>query len=730
MGEAPKGRAVPRPRGEVADVAKSEAEPDNLQLEVVAKPSSSAIASDSDEGSEESDDTKCSVTTLTTVTTAAGMESSESSEDDTDRDSSSRADVSALANPQGKLSFSGRGPKASMSNHGGSLVKFQGQQQRSPPKKTKGKKAARIAAGPGEADSDDDEAGKKTKRTSIRAKSLHRAKIAKDYTTSESEDEVPVRPLSSHHLEPIKSSSIQHSNTGKLTGPRSHVVEKDDRNSSTDSETTTSTYDTDDEDDEHKAKRRRIHSRKASLHAIPSPKPTRALKFAGDEDMIPAEFSGRDYSRSDVDSHDADHELWEEDDDDDDDDRHRRRMKRRNQGNSASFSGAVSRNFRWSNVKTKIFYSFRAKGSDDEGSRVICVKNLAPAVNEQILLDFFAGIGVVAIVSITTDEFGRCSGPAYLEFESAAAARKALQKRGTKLLERVVFIDVAHETSTSRHVEARAAPVKPAEPPPPAPTGGGLDIHSLFNLNMKAFHRGGDNEESVRNRLFRPHEKSTESLQPLKGARGGTASGGPTSPRDNNNAINEHSVHDPEESSRGKTALGGFRLKLFGSSKSGSGSNSEKISSQNQSRGIEIQSRGIEIQSRGIDFHPRGFDASQSSPSPGTVIDEAPSGGPSPLPREHNKRRKWWWGQFRRKHRWAKLLWPWGKKPRWHWWHFANLSARWGKASRSPPAKTTASLPREAATMTSNNNNSSNCKSPRSPCPPPAAPTTPTPLAT
>ncbi|BBN06614.1 hypothetical protein MPTK1_3g22540 [Marchantia polymorpha subsp. ruderalis] len=731
MGEAPRGRPVPRPRREVADIATSEDEPENVRAHrraAVVKPSSSAIDSDSDEGSEESDDTKCSVTTLTTVTTAAGMESSESSEDET-----FRADGSALANPQGKLSFSGRGSKASMSNRGGGLVKLQGQQQRSPPKETDGKnkKAARIAAGPGEAHGDDDEARKKTKRNSIRVKSLHRAKIAKEYSTSESEDDVPVRPLSSshsHHLDTITSSSILHSTSGKFAGPRSHAVEKDDRHASSDSDSSSIEYDSDDEEDEHKDKRMRIHSRGPSLHAVPAPKPTRAIKFAYDEEMIPAQFSGRDYSRSDAESHDADHERWEEEEDDYEDTRGRR-LRGRNQGNSASFSGAVSRNFRWSNVKTKIFYSFRAKGSDDEGSRVICVKNLAPTVNEQILLDFFAGIGRGAIVNITTDEFGRCSGTAYLEFESAAAARKALQKGGTKLLERVVFVDVAHETSTTRHTEARAAPVKPAEPPPPAPTGGGLDIHSIFPLSLIPFHRDKDSDESVRKRA---HEKSNESLQPLKGARGVSGSGGPTSPRDSNIAINEllPSVHDPEESSRGKTALGAFRQKLFGSSKSGSGSNSEKIASQNQSRGAETQSRGIEIQSRGLDFLPRGFNASQSGPSPGMVIDEAPGGGFMPLPREHNKKKRWSWGQFRRKHRWAKLLWPWGRKPRWHWWHFANLSARWGKASRSPQVKTMASLPREASTATSSNNESSNCKSPRSPCAPPAAaPTAPVPLA-
>ncbi|CAM6127425.1 unnamed protein product [Calypogeia fissa] len=134
-------------------------------------------------------------------------------------------------------------------------------------------------------------------------------------------------------------------------------------------------------------------------------------------------------------------------------------------GNSASFSATSTTSFKWSNVKSKIFYSFRAlkagaASTSNDGSRTISVRNLAKGVTDERLHDFFQDAGTILDIWIVKDAQSGLSS-AYVEFDSGTAARKAAQKSGKKLEGRVIFCDTAYENSNSRggdHSRDRSAP--------------------------------------------------------------------------------------------------------------------------------------------------------------------------------------------------------------------------------------------------------------------------------
>ncbi|KAL2634027.1 hypothetical protein R1flu_005506 [Riccia fluitans] len=568
--------------------------------------------SDSDvlEGTRSNEETKKYSTAAPRSAVDTTIESSSSSEEENmERQSfhaNSKPEVGATMNSlEGKTSFTagGKGTK-SMTHQRSTTMKPKAiHHQRIPPrKKPKPKGTTKIARFRfGEQESDDELERKKKKKkhstTFWSRKSLHRSKIAKEYTTSESEDEVLDSTGQSTISDPLphpKSSednSIQKSEISPNRDIRSHGAGTNDRNSSlTDSEgsTTSNPYDSDDEEeDEDEQNRKKMNSRKSSQHKSPPHVRTSSSRGkARDVTDLVRENSIKEHHRSHAEGSDQERKVSDEDQDEEiDDDRHIRKMNRKNKGNSASFSEAVSRSFRWSSVlnKTRIFYSFR--GLDDEGIKVISVKNLAPAVNKRVLEDFFRGCGTVTYVNVFRDEFGLCSGSAYVEFDSGAAARKAQQKTGTKLMERVVFCDIVHELTTSRPVEpsqeaknpksnskSKSKPKRSVSPPAAAAsTSGGIDIHSI----LKVFTRGDTSEDSVRNRSHKK-AKSAESLHLST-----------NSPRETITASNpnEQSLHTSsatEESFRGGKSAGatstGSKKRLFGLSKSKSSESNRKNS--------------------------------------------------------------------------------------------------------------------------------------------------------
>jgi nucleolin len=79
------------------------------------------------------------------------------------------------------------------------------------------------------------------------------------------------------------------------------------------------------------------------------------------------------------------------------------------------------------------------------GSRTLFVKNLAWAVTQDSLYEFFADAGTVVSVRLGTDENGQSRGFCHVEFEDAEGAQKGLSKSGSLLEGREVFCDLARE---------------------------------------------------------------------------------------------------------------------------------------------------------------------------------------------------------------------------------------------------------------------------------------------
>ncbi|KAJ7537796.1 hypothetical protein O6H91_11G022400 [Diphasiastrum complanatum] len=80
---------------------------------------------------------------------------------------------------------------------------------------------------------------------------------------------------------------------------------------------------------------------------------------------------------------------------------------------------------------------------DTGGSKTIFVKNLAWAVTEENIHEFFGK--EVAHVRLAADDTGRFRGFGHVEFYNEGAAKKAVQKSGQDFLGREIFCDLARE---------------------------------------------------------------------------------------------------------------------------------------------------------------------------------------------------------------------------------------------------------------------------------------------
>ncbi|KAL3701081.1 hypothetical protein R1sor_019103 [Riccia sorocarpa] len=542
-----------------------------------------------------------------------------------------------------------------------------------------------------EQDSDEEEVRKRKKKRHSppsNKKTMQRSKRAKDYDTSDSDSEdedahkVQQVPARNPIPQPTVEGTTPVNKSMELHSPRKHEeIAKNDENSSSESDVSTTSNDSDDEDEDEEEARRKTHSRKSSIHGSPPHDNSRGRAGAESDPFTQHERSHHE-SRHSHPQDNADEDRDEQSDDD--------RKIRRKQKKSASFSEASAIGSRAvTRIQTRISYSF-----SNRRSKVVVVRNLVPNVNQRLLQEFFSGCGTVTDVNIFKDQFGQCSGSAYIEFDSGEAARKAQQKTGHKFLGRVVQCEVVHEMNTSGHVDPpksetknpKFSSTKPKTGPTVA-TGVRIDIQSI----LKVFTRGGDTsseDQSVRNPSHKK-SKSTDSLHsPLK--------------RDTVTAFsgNEQSVHDPNataESFRGFQTAGatsrGSKKRLFGLSRSkssgsrrkgsGSGSSSGKLGkSYSQSRHApsqdpepegqqpqlesgetaEAESKGIEAKE--CDCHSRSIEV-QSGAQPEVesrdILDRE-------LQTSKDQRK---WGQ---KHPWMKkmLFWQHLKTPRWHSCHSAN----------------------------------------------------------
>ncbi|KAJ7295984.1 hypothetical protein O6H91_Y151200 [Diphasiastrum complanatum] len=82
-------------------------------------------------------------------------------------------------------------------------------------------------------------------------------------------------------------------------------------------------------------------------------------------------------------------------------------------------------------------------GGDSTGTQTIHIRNLAWAVTEDNIREFFGKD--VAEVRLATDDTGRIKGFGHVEFKNEAAAKKAVGKSGQELLGREIFCDLARE---------------------------------------------------------------------------------------------------------------------------------------------------------------------------------------------------------------------------------------------------------------------------------------------
>ncbi|MCO5573989.1 hypothetical protein L7F22_027767 [Adiantum nelumboides] len=139
-----------------------------------------------------------------------------------------------------------------------------------------------------------------------------------------------------------------------------------------------------------------------------------------------------------------------------------------------------------------------APKAEGGGSKTVFVKNLAWGVDEDILQEFFEGVGEVQEVRLARNEDGRSRGFGHVDFISAEAAKKACEKSGEMLEGRDVFVELARERLFSPGSEGK----RDFNSPRGGGFSGGRGQRSSSDITafVKGFNKFQD-EDSIRNSL-------------------------------------------------------------------------------------------------------------------------------------------------------------------------------------------------------------------------------------
>ncbi|MCO5556261.1 hypothetical protein L7F22_009807 [Adiantum nelumboides] len=139
-----------------------------------------------------------------------------------------------------------------------------------------------------------------------------------------------------------------------------------------------------------------------------------------------------------------------------------------------------------------------APKAEGGGSKTVFVKNLAWGVDEDILQEFFEGVGEVQEVRLARNEDGRSRGFGHVDFISPEAAKKACEKSGEMLEGRDVFVELARERLFSPGSEGK----RDFNSPRGGGFSGGRGQRSSSDITafVKGFNKFQD-EDSIRNSL-------------------------------------------------------------------------------------------------------------------------------------------------------------------------------------------------------------------------------------